>query len=363
MSALYASASFALDIATTAQNTYDRQQSTGQVICNHPNLKQKSNEFVIGQYIKTNFEHEGLEFSVKILLKSNKVRAKFISNDLNLSASVNRKKNVKFNFKNLTNDQGRLVSEHELKKMFCYVGVYYDIPVKLKQQKIHINVHPHQRYDRYGFTTQKVETYFTDDSYQHIVLLDNDDFRRSQNLKSFMLNTAINNRSKQEFSLPTVKISAETQIYGASAGHNIFTMELDNIDVLYTGGNLNFCILNNTRNLLDGYLQYSAGGVLNITYDLDAIVAQKGSWLGPDFLDNRKYNSIIARDIFRSNDEFANKYHQIFKKHFQKDKLGYKKSYFKTLNYSYQYGEKIHRATIKGHGKGEYSVNIDYINE
>lgn len=348
-------------------SAYSRQQGTGQVHCEHSGVKYLSNKFILNQTIITEFSLDSKPFSISINKDGRKFKAQLSGDDghLSLAGSVdNGDKSISFYFKNLSSREQNLVKKHKLQDMRCMVEVYKDMPVELTNEKVHINMHPHSEYDHLGVTTKAVEGYLEDSSIQSIVLIDNFDLSRGIKLKNFMPNAGYNYRLG-DFSTPTVSIPESVKVYSSSAGHNLFKIGTQNLEVIYTGGNLNYCILNNTRRLMDTFLQYSDGGVLDIHFDLDGIVAQKGSWLKNASFVGGKYNGYYVKEEFRNNPENANRFHKAFKHFFENDQLSnwQKQKLYSKLVYTYTHEGKVYSNILKGSGEGQYSIKIKFLNE
>jgi hypothetical protein len=354
-------------IANKMANAYKRQQSTAQVHCEHAGLKYISNEFQLNRSIQTHFKIDDFKFSILIKKDGRKFKANFESqnNELDLNGTVGSKdKSISFKFKNLNSKEQNLVNKYKFRDMRCNVEVYKNTPVALKNKKVHINMHPHTQYDFYGVTTSTAENYLNDSQIQNIVFLDNSDLSRGIKLKNFMVSSGVNYRIK-EFSVPTVKIPKDVHVYSASAGHSLFSIATQDLEVTYTGGNLNYCILNNVRRLMDTFLQYSDGGVLDIKFDLEGLVAQKGSWLKNASFSGRKRSGYYVQEEFRKDIGNAKKFHKAFREFFQKDQLSYgrKQKLYSKLEYKYEYLGQTFSKTLVGNGKGSYSININFLNE
>lgn len=353
-------------IENKVSQAYKRQQSEAQVHCEHAGLRFKSNKFSVNNYIETQFEHDGLDFSILVKKDGRKFKATLRDGQkkLQIYGTVGKKnKPIEFSFRNLSSQAQAIVERHKFKDLRCNVEVYKDKPVALKLKKVHINMHPHSNYDSQGITTDTVESYLYRDDIQNIVLLDNSDLSRSIKLKNFMKNTGVNYRLAN-FSAPVVNIPENVPVFASSAGHNLFTIKTDNLEVTYTGGNLNYCILNNVRRLMDSFLQYSEGGHLDIIFDLDGIVAQKGSWLNNANFSGGGGSGYFVQKEFRNKPKRARKFHKAFAEFFGNEQLTsfVKRKLFSNVNYSYESPNSSMSKVLEGSGTGNYSISIKFIN-
>ncbi len=347
-----------LSLEEKVANAYERQKTEARIFCQHPGVKEISSKLVKGSHIQTLFQIEDFSFTISVDKKGN---TRFHSKSLNLTDSLDRRKNIKFNF-DRTNS---LVTKFKLNQLQCEIGVYYDKPIKVNTTNVHINVHPHQRYDKDGITIDTVERYLNDNHYTSIVLLDKEDFRHAtrNNLRSFIEDGRSNFRTS-DFGMPVVNIPQQTMIYSASSGISLYDIEVDNLNITYTGGNINYCMWNNTLSMIRGFMKNSTGGTLNLTYDMDALVAQKkNKYFGPTFRDNGKYNSINVQALFKRNTHLRNEFHKDYIENVSRYEIQYRQNFYKTLTFKYSATGTNYTKLFKGTGKGNYTIHMQYINE
>ena len=344
------------------ESAYIAQNSVGQIECKAPGLRHISSRYIQGKSITTNMLVEDYGFTVKV---DRNLNISLSSQELNTTAIMDRWNNLTFDFENISRREKSIVTRYKLNQMKCAVVINQDKPVILYSQKVHINVHPHQGYDRSGYTTEATNRYYADKTYQSVALVDKR--RNSLDVSTFIDETGVNVK-RGYYSTPMVSIPQDVPIIVSPAGHNLFDIKNDNLDVTYTGGNLNYCISNNTTNLVESFLQTSAGGRLNITHDMDAIVAQNRNVFSGKFSSANfgvpffgQQLGFIPRDIFRDDYDFSEKYHLVHSENIT-SYIYEMTNFYQTLTYSYRYNGKQIIQKIKGSGRGKYSIYIEYIN-
>lgn len=249
----------------------------------------------------------------------------------------------------------------EVNKVFCSLNISKEKPYVLNESKYHFAVHPHTRYDYLNVTSEGVISYLRNSTYQSLLLLEEGNFRGNLVELSDVF-------AQRRFELPrNFYESAIEEVFEGNdlvvspAGHNDFSFQAQgDVEVLYTGGNHNYCIWNNTRNLLKSYFNSKAQGELAIVYDSSAIVAQrKGIIWGLSFswFSHRKSN--LLKDLFADH-KAARKYHENYFEYFEEniDEL-YSGLYAElVLSYESQAFSKIIK--LKGAGKRKLRVNFLY---
>ncbi len=360
---------FAASTEQKVKAALERQKTSARITCQHPGVKALGSKLVKGQYFQTDFKVEKFKFSIKIELAGRSVDMRLLSKQGNFNQPGDysyQKKDIKFEFNNLNQSQNYYVKKYNLNNMTCTILPYVDKPIQLNSENVHINMHPHKKYDNEGRLNVGVERYLNDKTYQNIVLIDNDDFRYAiqSNLANFIRSGRFDGNSGRKFSLPTVKVPRNVPIYSHSAGIGLFGVNTDDLNITYTGGNINYCLWNSTIAMVRGFLRGSKGGTLNLTYDIANMVAQKKNrYFGPTFRDNGKYQSIYVKPLFNKNTSLRDDFHRAYIKNISSYELQYKTQFYRTLTYKYTAAGTRHSKTYRGRGKGDYIIHMQYINE
>ena len=353
--------------------TYERYLQSARINCELPNLKEVSNKFTQTKSIRTQYSLNDLSLVISISKEGDELIPKLSTNQGDIKIERKGDRLLGFKYKTLSIAEKNIVDENGLRNIKCKLDLGYDVPTHVSgSQKLHINVHPNPRYDKEGHTIKVAEKYLADTTYQQLVLLDIRDQRFSLSVEDFIENTAIE-LGKGTFKIPTLNIPKQTPVVVAPAGHMRFIIESNDLDVVYTGGNINYCILNNSKNIIKNFLQYSSGGILNIEFDLDGIVAQnktvitggffKGWFTAPRFTDGTgRYVGIFAKQVFKEQPEFSAKYHTKVKEIILEQTLISNQTSYKKLVFNYKMGDIQYRDTLLGPGEGEYEINYEYIN-
>lgn len=344
------------------EEAYLREHSTGQIICIHPDLKQGASEHILKEYIRTDFQLEDFSFSITVKRGGDVLMEG--DGGYQLEGSVNNQNLIYFEFKKLNQVTYEINKRFNLLQMQCRVGMWYDTPIKIESNKVHINVHPHPYYDPTNFTAAMSLWYLMNKNYKSYILLDNFSFQGSQNLNYFIDRTAVELDRDQKFTRPNFDVPESANFYVAPAGHIFYQFYTNDVEVLYTGGNINYCIANNLLFLIDGFLQYNTSGSLVVKFDLDAIVAQRGGWIGPRFKDGvSKYLGIVVKDAFRKFPNLKEDYHEELLDYLVDKKFGNKRNFFKSVSLQYISDGKVKTRNISGNGKGHYDIRLEFLNE
>ena len=350
---------YAQNLESRVSKAYYRQQTASFVDCLHPSLKYQSSSFEKNSYIKSKYliKNELVEIVISPSMKA----VLTIDSKVKLTGKVIKKyKNIVWNYSHLSTE---LIQSYKLKDLFCRVELHRELPVTISKNRLHINMHPHSLYDSDGFTKNTVQDYFHQDDFQHIVFLDNFDLTYNTLLKDFFKKQAIGYRI-MNLSLPIVEVPKDIPIISASAGHAFYKIDVDDLEVIYTGGNLNYCILNNFRRLIDQFMQYSDGGVLDIKFDLSALMAQKGSWMSGARFPGSSNQSIIVKKAFEDSD-FAKKFHKTYFDYMRDKHFPYyqRTPLYQTVVFNYKANDYTNDMTLKGSGTKKFVINLEYINE
>lgn len=355
-------------------DAYHRQQTVGYSSCIHKDIKFQKTQFNVGQSIVTDFLLG--EDLVQIIIKrtGKDITAEMVGFNGRFSLpgefKNNRWRRDKYNHKNITWDFSRLnsftqskVNSLGLRNLSCRVNAHRDLPTVLTQKKVHINMHPHSVYDPNGVTLSTAQRYLDDPSFQQIVYIENNDYTYSAKLDAFIKETS-KGSAIANVSLPLVDIPETAEIISASAGHALYKIEVNNLDVYYTGGNSNYCILNNVKRLIDRFIQHNDSGNLSINFDLDGIVGQDYTWLKGTAFKGPYKQGYFLRDYFNSNPGFENTYHSAYKAEFTTNHFNmyHKNPLFRTIDFVYNDGKSSSTTRINGTGSGHFTIKMNYIN-
>ena len=355
-------------------DAYHRQQTVGYSSCIHKDIKFQKTQFNVGQSIVTDFLLAGEPVQIIIKEESRDVVAKMIGFggkfliEGEFKHSSWRKfdrykhKNITWNFKKLNSFTSKKVRKLGLMAMSCRVNAHRDLPTVLTQKKVHINMHPHSIYDPNGITLNTAQKYLDDPSFQQIVYIENRDLTYHSDLDDFLKESA-KGAQIANVSLPLVDIPENAEVISASAGHALYKIEVSNLDVYYTGGNSNYCILNNVKRLIDRFIQHNESGNLTINFDMDGIVGQDYTWLkGTAFIGPYKQGYFL-RDYFNLNPGFENTYHAAYKAEFTTNHFNmyHKNPLFRTIDFIYDDGRSASTTRINGTGSGHFTINMKYI--
>ena len=352
------------DMEALVKNAYSEQNNTAFVACSHPFIEYKENSIKKGEGVVTSFLIKDTNANIQVD-KNSRVELRFEnSHEVFTGFAARKGKYISWRFKRLNEAQKVLYNQLELDKLNCMVEVFKALPIKITNSKLHINMHPHRVYDQQSLSTPFVNEYLADQTIQNIIFLDNYDYSYSLKLSPFVDQVG-ENYWISKFSIPEVTLGANSEVYAASAGHAVFSSKVNILEVVYTGGNINYCILNNFRRLTNAFIQGSTGGVLTIKFDVNALMAQKGSWMWGARFPGRKYQSIYVKEYIKTNpdqiDNLAETYFDYMtEKHFNllraKELFGEVKLSFKSRNF-------FKEANLKGKSSKKFQINFEFINE
>ena len=363
---LLSKVSFAFISDQQFEQAYLKQQSVGQIYCRLPELFQGETKHILGESITTQFKLKDDNFKISAYKNyKGAVNIKlFNQQGVYIAGEYNRYRNIEFKFRRLNEISSNFVKKHNLQKIRCRIAMYYDEPIVIEKSKVHIGMHPHPEFDYTGYTKDAMESYFKDQSFQSFLILDNHTYYQSADVEEFLDKTAAHRRKKEHRSKPELYVPDHVKLSVASGGWGFYKFKTNKVEVIYTGGNMNHCIYNNTYYLIDGFLQYNTSGQLKVIYDLDGIVTQRRGRIGPR-MRNRKgdLSGIILKDVFNEKPLLEKEFHQDFSTDLIQKRIGYRKNFFQKVSFSYKYKDKLIRREIKGNGSGKYSIEFSFINE
>lgn len=312
-------------------------------------------------------------FSVK---KSDKKEGEYhfkFNNGININGNISKRSPIVFQngknafyipTKNVKRTYQAFINEHEVYKISCRVNFAYDEKLSLtnKNSDIHINVHPHKKYDNWNQTSSYVENYFANNTLKNYVLLEEGNFKGNLvDLSDFL--------EMKEYQLvknyypESVQIPQHVDLKVSPAGHNRYLFQATNdVNILYTGGYHNYCMWNNIRRLLTAYLRSQGQAHLNIIFDTEAIVVNSRGLVGLNLSFANVYNTKLLKDILNSDEQQAISYINRYYTYFTDIFLNNFKGLFKEITITND--SKYVRLTkaVKGNGKRILRVNFIYKN-
>lgn len=342
--------SFASTVDENIRVAKERYQEIGDdknVRCIFPQLKLKSSKIdrEKNHYV-SRFILEDFEFDVTYPFKK---RARPTLVGVSQPLEILGKKNgyfINFPFQRLSHAQRSVVDKYNLSSLKCLVEDFRDIPIEINSKKNHINMHPHWEYDKSGNTRKAAQKYLNDKSFQSFVLLD-----ASGTVGLF-----------QNYSIDDIQVepTLETQIFTASSGHARFNINVDDVDMVYTGGYINFCIALNNNSLVVNFLQQSRGGALNMIFDASGLSTQKTSFKKNKAMDVGFF--AYVQQYFKSNPikakSFKTAHKDYIKKHIEWNRHLYKEVKLDLISDGANSSE-----VIRGNGDRNFDVVVKYINE
>ena len=253
----------------------------------------------------------------------------------------------------------------ELKSVQCSLHAGVDDPVTLSESFYHINVHPHTRYDNRGVITKRVEETYALFPESSFLILEDKQKRSSKfsalgRLRSGSPSTPP--RRGYYYWIP-LNLDMTPNFVTSPVGHNKFEFKNDgSTTILYTGGNHNFCMWNNTQHLLEAYLRSPFSGNLNIFYDAKKIVAQVAGIIYDLNIDSSHYFENHRLDVLMAKHKAPEDYHRAYLDS-QLEHIKEFKSLFAKVNVSYESAYLKVNEQVEGTGERVLSIKLQYIGE
>lgn len=266
----------------------------------------------------------------------------------------------------------------ELNQLRCKLNFVQDEKVSINDSnnKLHINVHPHKRYDWNGKIGRKVMKRFEDTSVSNLVLLEDKNWKgNSVNPVPFLLNDELKFYSGEKihnaFSSGKMTYGNKIEIsipdyvdYNvAPSGVNRYLVDIqDDATITITGGNHNYCMANTVHFMMKAYLNSESTGDLKLVYPVNEIMVQAR---GEEKILKIKKGILKKADGSKTSGRLgkvlpfiSDKYHENY--------LGYMKAsiresvgMFKTLKIHYTKETGV-KAVHTLHGTGERKLNIHF---
>lgn len=280
--------------------------------------------------------------------------------------TANEINHIQLNLTGLNPEQTAMSQAVQLNDMDCSVEIGMENHHKLTQERVHINMHPHQNYDFDGESIPGIKRELSKSS-QQLMLLDdstNNKFKAlGTNFNSFIQN-GVWGLSTPPMTPPAFEIPRDIPLKLSQAGHNRFTLMLPNYEITYSGGNHNFCILNNTRRVMHGFMENPKAQSITFKYPLDAIVVQRSTWLkGGDFSrSDLKYSNMLSKVFPQMGNKKVTKYLNAYFDYFKWNYFPEKKFFFATVTFRQVLKGGYERVeTIQGEGEGHIDVTFEYL--
>lgn len=251
--------------------------------------------------------------------------------------------------------------EAGLHKLACQVNLAYEHPYLLQDGDYHINVHPHLRYDWKRLLKEVTENYLQDPRYTSLVLLETTNGRgNSVNLNDFF--DGVDYRLKQtEMDVVLTEVPEHVPLLVSPAGNSEYIFDVEKeLNIVFTGGNHNYCIWNVTRHVILSLLRSKSSAVINFNYDSSAIVAQRRGveGLGLDFPKNDYSRSNLLKDLLQ-NKSIVDRYHRNWLWYFQNTLGNRYIGQFKTYTIHYKAPGWEKTVVVNGKGTRDLVVNIN----
>lgn len=323
----------------------------------------------------SNYQNEFLDFEITVRPDANKGSYQInYLNDSALSEMGSIQTSVtynaeNFNFKNKKeirfSSSSYLYTKWRLADVRCHVEFAFNKKVNISDDnnQYHISVHPHSFYDLRNLLTRPINRYLENPNYQSLVLLEDKNGPDVFVDVNDFLRTGKTNIKMFNFDKVLVKIPLRADLVVSPAGHNRYLYSTKKeVTVTYTGGNHNYCIWNNTRNLLKAYFQGSSDAPLNINYDLNAIVVQRRGIRGNLSMGRREFRKTnLLGKLFQLNSSRAQRYHSDYFSYFSGVHNSPFRDHFSQLVISYHSQHFSKKVVIKGSGKRKLRVNFNYL--
>ena len=228
----------------------------------------------------------------------------------------------------------------------------------IRSEKLHINMHPHPEYGNRDSYKKAINDEYKKSSQGHLLLLD--DYRKKAqwlDFKDFITKGAYSFPRNEGLSKPLISIPEGVDVLVSPAGHNRFVLTHPFHEVTYTGGNFNYCILNNLRRLINSLLNSTIAKELTVNFPIDALVVQRTTWLNSmkiPYLIHRRDNRLS--EIVRS---LSSEYLKNLGYYLKGSHLEQRKSLFRSVRFIEE-GIIQSSELIEGEGSGDYIISLRY---
>ena len=297
-------------------------------------------------------------------------RVDYKINGVSFDIKLDRKNMMEFkNPEELSQEQKSLYDRLNLGDLTCSLEFGEEDNIRIEEKVIHINMHPHRNYDVDGESLPGMQREINTDRKTYVVLDDfynNKNFGRFTSFSTFLTNggVQVNKEKRLNFAGPIdLELPSDIPMIVAQAGHNRYLLTQENHEIIFTGGNHNFCILNNTRRLMHAFMENPNSKTITFKYIKDATVVQRKTWLNDGNIPRSVFRkSNMLSGVFAAmSDKEKSKYLNGYVDYFANSYLNEKKYYFSkaVLKSRGVNGQDITK-TINGMGSGEIEINFIY---
>ena len=355
---------FAQEMPTWLSDIYEKNNQYFELECtyfnpaNHKVIIPTSDTVKTNQGYSRSFEIQTPNESAKLTfflsrLDNKNIADIYINDRLYVSKRIRRVKHREFY---LPWDKDGL--KLETQDIFCEINFAENKPTIIKSDT-HLNIHPHVNYDPNKLTSEGAEELFQTIP-SKIMLEDGNMKGNNVDLDDFMQDESI--WLYQGYWAMTDEYRNYVEYVVSPAGHNRFVWDsLEAVSIHYTGGNHNYCIWNNARNLLRAYLKSYSNKPVEIIYHMDAIVAQWGGIISGLSFSKSLYNKSPLIKNLLADDEKARDYIKAYHDYFAFQYIDQEfKGYFKTLRIRTNFkGESLERV-VNGNGHLDKEIIFNY---
>ncbi len=321
--------------------------------------------------VQSNGKEIGLEFKVTPSERREGNYSFKFENGLNIKGEIKRSSALIYSngknafyipIKKIDRRYKSFAFQNELYKISCRVNFAMEkkLPITDLDNELHINVHPHDKYDHKRLTISKTEAYYANSSYKSYVLLEEGNFKGNLVDLSDFLELKEKNLVKNYFP-ESITIPTSVDLKVSPAGHNRYDFSANNdVVITYTGGNHNYCMWNNTRRVLMSYMRSTTEAKITLNYDISAIVVQSRGLVGLNFNSASMKKNNLLKEVFERDENQAQEYTKKYYDYFVDVFFGPYKGLFKEViieNQSY-YGS--YSKKIRGTGSRNLHIVLKY---
>lgn len=366
LSSLLTSTCFANSVldynAVTFEKAYNKAKNNALIHCEYkyfidvPEVQVVDQTFVPGQYASAQFKIKDSLLTLTAREGGTKGVVDFDLDGTKFQTSMMGLDGIQINLSNLSANQQKLANEFSLNSLNCSLELGRESQHVIHDPEVHINVHPHPKYDYDGESFPGTQRELDVAGRETLVLLDdsvgNLKQARSGNFNNLMNGQAPNMQyNSYNYDVPSFTFPNQAEFKLSQAGHNKYIIKNPQQKIVFTGGNHNFCILNNTRRLLHAFFENPDRQSIRFDYITDSIVVQRGG----TFIKNGN----IPRGVFKQSNQLKN----MFKIMTLKQRQNYIQGFFKYFSYSYlnekQYYFRQANISITGVEGAEYSETVE----
>ena len=330
-------------------------------------LKRVNTTVIPHKSFSSAFKTSNGEFEIKVSYIDEEVKGELIVESISVPVQIERNgwryktNDVEFDNKMIKNAKVDL-STYEFNKLFCQIELAKAKTFNITEDSIHINIHPHPEYDVRRASNPNVQKYLDQDFKQEVILLDDYHLKgNGKSIEDFFENGYSNLSRYTSLSEPELVFADKSPFIIGPAGHNTYNINVESLEVVFTGGNHNYCMWNNARNLLDAALVSDTNSVVNFIYDTEAIVVQKGGMLSDlsisrsVFKKSNLLKNILNNSSLKERERYLNGYFDYFAESYIKDK----KHLFSEIVFNMS-GIIEKSKKVSGNGNKKLTVNFIY---